>query len=309
MKAVDLAGNQSASSSIRTIVFDPVAPGQPGKPTIASPTDDPSLTWAASTDQGGSNISHYDVYRTPAGGSATLAGSSNGTTFSDPSVSPDGVYTYDVVAVDGAGNQSVHSAGTTVTVDITPPDAPDGADGPGGPDRDARSLLVRSDDPGGSGIVRYDVYRGAVLAGSSTGTTFTDTGLSTNGSYAYTVKAVDAAGNVGPASAPYTVTWDSTPPPTPINLTALSPTSAAPVLSWQSGGGAADFDHYDLYRGSTLVWSGPGTSYTDDQPTPPRERQPLLHGEGGRRARQLVIRVDAEDGALRHRPTRRGRRR
>ncbi len=271
MKAVDLAGNQSASSSIRTIVFDPIAPGQPGKPTIPSPTDDPSLTWAASTDQGGSNISHYDVYRTPAGGSATLVGSSNGTTFSDPSVSPDGVYTYDVVAVDGAGNQSVHSAGTTVTVDITPPDAPTGLTAQAAltAQKPALSWSLASDDPGGSGIVRYDVYRGAVLAGSSTGTTFTDTGLSTNGSYAYTVKAVDAAGNVGAASAPYTVTWDSTPPPTPINLTALSPTSAAPVLSWQSGGAAADFDHYDVYRSSTLIWSGTATTYTDDQPAPP----------------------------------------
>lgn len=271
VKAVDLAGNQSASSSIRTIVFDPVAPGQPGKPTISSPTDDPSLTWAASTDQGGSNISHYDVYRTPAGGSATLVGSSNGTTFSDPSVSPDGVYTYDVVAVDGAGNQSVHSAGTTVTVDITPPDAPTGLTAQAAltAQKPALSWALASDDPGGSGIVRYDVYRGAVLAGSSTGTTFTDTGLSTNGSYAYTVKAVDAAGNVGAASAAYTVTWDSTPPPTPVNLTALSPTSAAPVLSWQSGGAAADFDHYDVYRSSTLIWSGTATTYTDDQPAPP----------------------------------------
>ena len=78
----------------------------------------------------------------------------------------------------------------------------------------------------------------------------------TNGSYAYTVKAVDAAGNLSAASAPLTVTWDSTPPPVPINLTAVSPTSAAPALSWQSGGAAADFDHYDLYRGSTLVYSG-----------------------------------------------------
>ena len=186
-------------------------------------------------------------------------------------MSPDGVYTYDVVAVDGAGNQSVHSAGTTVTVDITPPDVPTGLTAQAAltAQKPALSWSLASDNPGGSGIVRYDVYRGAVLAGSSTGTTFTDTGLSTNGSYAYTVKAVDAAGNVGAASAPYTVTWDSTPPPTPINLTALSPTSAAPVLSWQSGGAAADFDHYDVYRSSTLIWSGTATTYTDDQPAPP----------------------------------------
>ena len=270
VKAVDLAGNTSAATSARSIVFDPTPPGQPGKPTIASPTHAPALTWSGATDTGGSNIARYDVYRTLAGGSATLAGSVTGTTFTDSSVSPDGVYSYDVVAVDGAGNQSVHSAATAVTVDVTPPDAPANL-------TTAATLTATrpsfswdlSDDNGGSGIVQYVVYRGAVQAGVSTGTTFVDSTLAANGSYAYTVKAVDAAGNLSAASAPLTLAWDNTPPPVPINLTATSPTSAAPALSWQSGGPAADFDHYDLFRGSTLVYSGPGTSYTDDQPTPP----------------------------------------
>ncbi len=129
----------------------------------------------------------------------------------------------------------------------------------------------------GSGIVRYDIYRGAVLAGSSTGTTYTDTTLATNGSYAYTVKAVDAAGNQSAASSPFTVTWDSTPPPIPNDLTATTPTSAAPVLSWQSGGPAGDFDHYDLFRGGTLIWSGNATTYTDDQPSPPTASASLTY--------------------------------
>jgi fibronectin type 3 domain-containing protein len=180
------------------------------------------------------------------------------------------VYSYDVVAVDGAGNLSVHSASTTVSVDITPPDAPANLTAQATLTASKPSLSWDlSSDNGGSGIVQYVVLRGAVQAGVSSGTTFVDTTLATNGSYSYTVKAVDAAGNLSAASAPLTVTWDSTPPPVPINLTATSPTSAAPALSWQSGGGASDFDHYDLFRGSTLVYSGPGTTYTDDQPTPP----------------------------------------
>ena len=40
-----------------------------------------------------------------------------------------------------------------------------------------------------SGFARYDIYRGAVLAGSSATPAFTDTALSTSGSYSYTVKA------------------------------------------------------------------------------------------------------------------------
>ena len=278
VKAVDLAGNQSAATSARAIVFDPIAPGQPGKPVIASPTNAPALTWAAATDAGGSNISRYDVYRAPTGGSAVLIGSSNGTTYSDTAVPTDGSYDYDVVAVDGAGNQSVPSAATTVSVDLTPPTAPTGLTAAATLTASKPSLSwTLSTDGTGSGIVRYDVYRGAVLAGSSTGTTFTDTTLATNGSYAYTVKAVDAAGNQSAASSPLTVTWDSTPPPVPVGLTATTPTSAAPVLTWTSGGPASDFDHYDVFRGGTLIWSGNATTYTDNQPTPPAASASLTY--------------------------------
>ena len=53
-----------------------------------------------------------------------------------------------------------------------------------------------------SGIARYDVYRGATLIGSSLTPSFIDAALATDGSYAYTVVAVDNAGNRALASAP-----------------------------------------------------------------------------------------------------------
>jgi chitodextrinase len=60
------------------------------------------------------------------------------------------------------------------------------------------------------GVTGYDVYRGTVLAGSTAGTTFTDTGLSSSTAYTYTVKAFDAAGNLSQASTPVTVTTQGT---------------------------------------------------------------------------------------------------
>lgn len=66
------------------------------------------------------------------------------------------------------------------------------------------------------GVTGYDVYRGSQLAGSVTGTSFTDSGLSASTAYSYTVKARDAAGNVSPASAAVTATTASgggNPPP------------------------------------------------------------------------------------------------
>jgi chitodextrinase len=59
------------------------------------------------------------------------------------------------------------------------------------------------------GVTGYDVYRGGQLAGSVTGTSFTDSGLSASTAYTYTVKARDAAGNVSAASAAVTATTAS----------------------------------------------------------------------------------------------------
>ncbi|MFC4600792.1 fibronectin type III domain-containing protein [Cohnella hongkongensis] len=59
------------------------------------------------------------------------------------------------------------------------------------------------------GVTGYDVYRGATLAGSSTGTTFTATGLSPSTAYTFTVKARDAANNESAASNAVNVTTDA----------------------------------------------------------------------------------------------------
>ncbi|MFF8866171.1 glycoside hydrolase family 6 protein [Streptomyces sp. NPDC015139] len=52
-----------------------------------------------------------------------------------------------------------------------------------------------------TGVAGYDVYRDGVKAGTATGTSYTDQGLSPATTYRYTVKARDAAGNVSAASA------------------------------------------------------------------------------------------------------------
>jgi endoglucanase len=51
-----------------------------------------------------------------------------------------------------------------------------------------------------SGVTGYQVFRGATLVGTSTGLTFTDTGLSASTTYSYTVRAVDATAKVSTAS-------------------------------------------------------------------------------------------------------------
>ncbi|WP_317618390.1 discoidin domain-containing protein [Paenibacillus sp. PL91] len=46
------------------------------------------------------------------------------------------------------------------------------------------------------GVTGYRVFRGGVQVGTPTGTTFNDTGLTASTAYSYTVKAIDAAGNL-----------------------------------------------------------------------------------------------------------------
>ncbi|MFN0226051.1 MULTISPECIES: carbohydrate binding domain-containing protein [Paenibacillus] len=55
-------------------------------------------------------------------------------------------------------------------------------------------------------VTGYDVYRGGTKVGTTTGTTYTDSGLTASTTYSYTVKALDAAGNASAASAALAVT-------------------------------------------------------------------------------------------------------
>ncbi len=58
-------------------------------------------------------------------------------------------------------------------------------------------------------VTGYDIYRGSTLVGTSTGTTYTDNGLTAATAYTYTVAAFDAAGNVSAHSSAVSATTSS----------------------------------------------------------------------------------------------------
>ncbi len=58
----------------------------------------------------------------------------------------------------------------------------------------------------GSGVSGYTVYRNGTFRGTSTTTSFTDSVTFAGGTYTYTVKASDTAGNISPASSGFTIT-------------------------------------------------------------------------------------------------------
>ncbi|HYS11315.1 MAG TPA: fibronectin type III domain-containing protein [Myxococcales bacterium] len=129
------------------------------------------------------------------------------------------------------------------------------------------------------GVTGYRIERcaGAGCAnfaqvGTSTGTTFSSTGLSTSTSYSFRVRAADAAGNLSGYSnvASATTLGDTTPPTNPSNLTATAASTTQINLSWTASTDAAGVTGYlvESCQGSgctsfTQIATVAGTTYND----------------------------------------------
>ncbi|WP_203719402.1 fibronectin type III domain-containing protein, partial [Asanoa siamensis] len=174
--------------------------------------------------------------------SGVLAGTVTGTSFTDGGRSPGQTYQYTVRAVDAAGNVSGPSATVPATTtgcagDCTAPTAPTLSSTGKSDTTVALSWTGATDNVAVTG---YEVFRGATLVGSPSGTSFTDTGLTSSTAYSYTVRARDAAGNRSVASNTVAVTTDAAPqPPTGLVLDNFDGTPAYPSTNdlgkWTGG--------------------------------------------------------------------------
>ncbi|WP_370450108.1 CBM20 domain-containing protein [Corallococcus interemptor] len=70
------------------------------------------------------------------------------------------------------------------------------------------------------GVTGYQVFRNGTQVGTPTSTSYTDSGLSSNTAYSYTVKARDAAGNTSAASSALSVTTSTSGATVTFNVTA-----------------------------------------------------------------------------------------
>ncbi|MEN3533686.1 glycosyl hydrolase family 18 protein [Microbispora sp. ZYX-F-249] len=112
------------------------------------------------------------------------------------------------------------------------------------------------------GVTGYQVYRGSQLVTTVTGTAYTDGGLASGTTYAYTVRARDAAGNVSAASTAVSATTGAgtgTPgQPGAPRVTGSTDTSIS--LSWTASGGTVT--GYRVYEGTTQRAQVTGTTAT-----------------------------------------------
>jgi chitodextrinase len=210
-RSVTYPSNHSDGTSDYVLVVDPAAPDTqaPSAPTNLSATavsqSQINLSWTASTDNVG--VTGYKIFR---GG--TQVGTSSTTSYSDTSLSAGTSYTYTVKATDAAGNDSLASSSasaTTQSPDTQAPTAPTNL--AAGTTTSTTVPLTWTASTDDVGVTGYRIYRdgGATAVGSPTGTSFTDTGLTASHTYSYTVKAIDAAGNLSAASSAVNATTSS----------------------------------------------------------------------------------------------------
>jgi fibronectin type 3 domain-containing protein len=121
------------------------------------------------------------------------------------------------------------------TVDTTAPTAPTGLKATASnPTRVDLSWTAATDDVGVTG---YRVLRGGAQIGTTTGAiTYSDSTVAASTTYSYTVRAVDAAGNVSPDSAAAQVTTpkSDTTPPAVTGVSTGAPSQTSVTITWST---------------------------------------------------------------------------
>jgi hypothetical protein len=117
-------------------------------------------------------------------------------------------------------------------------------------------------------VADYVVTRDGTQIATPDTTDFTDTGLVPGTQVGYTVAAVDAAGNVGPAAAVSLPIPDTTPPAAPPGVTARLTKDGKVHLAWGSATDDGRVAGYRVRRAGRLIASGSARTYVDKSPKP-----------------------------------------
>jgi fibronectin type 3 domain-containing protein len=245
-------------------VDPPVAGPTPSTPlnlrAVSAPTS-VALTWSPSTDDVG--VTNYVVYRD---GLPQMTLSGTTTSWTDTALVGNTLHHYRVTARDATGNESALSNEVVRTLADTTAPTP--------PTRLAGSLsgftvrLTWTAATDNVGVTGYTIYRAGVSIGTSTTATYTDAAAPLGKASSYTVRARDAAGNLGAASTAVSVTVpaDKTAPTTPGSLRATvgATGSRSITLAWNASTDNVGVTGYYLYRGNAKYKQlGKVTSYVD----------------------------------------------
>jgi len=192
----------------------PAAPA--GLTATAASSTSVNLSWSAVTPPANCFIGSYAIFRSTASGftpsSSNQVGTASGTTFSSTGLSASTTYYYRVEALDADGS-SPASNQASATTSAAPtcsaaPAAPNGLSAVAASSSAINLSWNAVAPPANCAISSYAVFRGASSGftpsagnqvGTTSGMTFSNTGLTASTTYYYKVEAIDAAGS-SPAS-------------------------------------------------------------------------------------------------------------
>jgi subtilisin family serine protease len=213
----------------------------------------------------------YKIQRSPDGSATTWTQigttGQNVITYRDTGLAPSTTYCYRVIATNSAGD-SAPSTPASTTTNPSPPSAPTGLTA-----NAVSSAQVNLAWTGVTGATGYKVQRspdgstGWTQVGTTTQTTYSDTGLTQNTTYYYRVVAYNSGGDSSPSNVAFATTpGDTTVPTTPANFKLTAGVSKID-LGWDAssdaGGNLAGYEIYRSSNGSpfTKIATTTGTSF------------------------------------------------
>jgi len=227
--------------------FAPDAPAIPAAPRVtignSSASGKPQLTWAAVD-----GAAKYEIYRsTQQSTGFTLLGTTTSTNYVNTGAAVGKTYYYKVRALNVDGAAGAYSSTVSGAAKAVAPAAP--------------TVTMTHSDSGKpkltwsavSGAASYRVYRsesrgtGYSLLGTTTSTSYVNTGAAVGKTYYYRVKAVNSAGTSAYSNI-VSGTARTPAPAAPVLKGGTSSASGKPQLTWAAVNGAAK---YDVYRSNS----------------------------------------------------------
>lgn len=192
--------------------FDTIAPlNVTGLTATNITTSDLTLTWVASTS---SDVAGYDVYQ-----GTNLLTTITQNTYNITGLTPSNSYSFTIKARDNSGNVANGISLTVLTLADTT--APNNVTNLVASNVLATSVTLSWSTSTSSDTTGYEIYNGATLLTSVTGTTYNVSGLTSNTNYTFTVKAKDGFNNLATGTS-VSVTTTNVDTTAPFDVTGLA---------------------------------------------------------------------------------------
>ncbi len=271
VSAINSAGTGSPSSAASTTT-DANAPDAPTSlSATANGTTRIDLSWTAPADDGGADITGYNIEWSADGNAPwnelVADTGSTTTTYNNTGLQPGQTRHYRVSAINSAGT-GVPSSAASATTDAVAPDAPTSLSATASGNTRIDLLWTAPANDGGGDITGYNIEWSAdgnapwnelVADTGSTTTTYNNTGLQPGQTRHCRVSAINSVGT-GPPSSAASATTDADAPDAPTSLSAAASGTTRIDLSWTA---PADDGGADI-TGYKIEWSADGNAPWND---------------------------------------------